>query len=284
MQILQQPPFTDLINLTDLFSHLTISSVIDILLVALLFFGLFYLMQGTRALTLVRGVLLVAFAGILASNFLKLTAVTWLIKTSIPALLVAVPVIFQPELRRALERLGRPQTLLMPRRNTSAQFIAILSRACGALSQMGVGALIVLEQNTGLQEYVDTGVKLDAEVSVDLLVTLFNKSTPLHDGAVIIRDERILAASCTLPLSENPDIERELGTRHRAAVGVTETTDAIAIAVSEETGIISIAQNARLTRYLDEGNLNRLLGNLYGSRPANIALARSLTLSNGKFK
>ncbi len=284
MQILQQPALTDLINLTDLFAHLSVSSVIDILLVALIFFGLFYLMQGTRALTLVRGVLLVAFAGIVASNFLKLTAVTWLIRNSIPALLVAIPVIFQPELRRALERLGRPQTLLMPRRSTSTQFIAALSRACGALSQAGFGALIILERNTGLQEYVDTGVRLDADISVDLLMTVFNKATPLHDGAVIIREERILAAGCTLPLSENPDIDHDLGTRHRAAVGITETTDAVAVVVSEETGIISIAQNARLTRYLDEGNLNRLLSNLYGSRTSNMTLARSLTLSNGKSK
>jgi len=267
----------------DLFSHLTISSVVDILLVALIFFGLFYLMQGTRAVTLVRGILLVAFAGILASNFLKLTAVTWLIRNSIPALLVAIPVIFQPELRRALERLGRPQTLLLTRRNTtSIQFIALLSRASGALSKAGLGALIVIERHTGLQEYIDTGVQLDAAVSVDLLLTIFNKGTPLHDGAVIIRDERILAAACTLPLSENPDLDRELGTRHRAGVGITESTDAIVIIVSEETGVVSVSQNARLTRYLDEGNLNRLLTNLYSSRLGNTLLARNLVVMNGK--
>ncbi len=166
-------------DLSDLFSHLTVSSVVDIVLVAALFFGLFYLMQGTRAVTLVRGILLVAFAGILASNFLKLTALTWLIRNSIPALLVAIPVIFQPELRRALERLGRPQTLLMTRRTSSTtQFIATLSRASGALSKAGLGALIVLERHTGLQEYIDTGVELDAEVSVDLLLTIFSKGTP----------------------------------------------------------------------------------------------------------
>ncbi len=243
-------------------------------------------MQGTRAVTLVRGILLVAFAGVLASNFLQLTAVTWLIRNSIPALLVAIPVIFQPELRRALERLGRPQTLLMSRRNTtSTQFIALLSRASGALSKSGLGALIVIERHTGLQEYIDTGVQLDAEVSLDLLLTVFHKGTPLHDGAVIIRDERILAAACTLPLSENPDLERELGTRHRAAVGITESTDAIAIVVSEETGIISVAQNAHLTRYLDEGNLNRLLTNLYNPRLGNTLLARNLIVMNdGKSK
>jgi diadenylate cyclase len=264
---------------------LTISSVVDILLVAALFFGLFHLMQRTRAVTLVRGILLVAFAGILASNFLRLTALTWLIRNSIPALLVAIPVIFQPELRRALERLGRPQSLLLSRRNsTTTQFIARLSRASGALSKSRLGALIVIERHTGLQEYVDTGVELDAEVSVDLLVTVFNKGTPLHDGAVIIRDERVLAAGCTLPLSENPDLERELGTRHRAGVGITETTDALVIIVSEETGLISVAQNARLKRHLDEGDLNRLLTAIYNPSLAKTLLSRNLLVMNGKQK
>ncbi len=126
----------------------------------------------------------------------------------------------------------------------------------------------MVEGRTGLQEYIDTGVRIDAEPSVDLLLTIFNKHTNLHDGAVIIRDERMRAASCMLPLSENPDVDRDLGTRHRAALGVTETSDAIAIIVSEETGGISVAHNGRLIRNLDEGNLNRLLTNLYtGKHP-----------------
>jgi len=175
--------------------------------------------------------------------------------------------------------------LLMGRRNTSTiQFIATLSRASGAISKQGLGALLVIERNTGLQEYVDTGVRLDAELSVDLVLTIFRKGTPLHDGAVIIRDERILAAGCTLPLSENPDLERELGTRHRAGVGITETTDAITIIISEESGVISVAQNARLTRYLDEGNLNRLLTSMYAPRSPNGKLGRSLLVLNGKSK
>ncbi|MGB8644667.1 MAG: diadenylate cyclase CdaA [Anaerolineae bacterium] len=252
-----------MVDLSDLFTHLTIQSIVDISLVALIFFGLFYLMQGTRAVTLVRGMLLVAFAGIVASNFLHLTAFTWLIRNSIPALLVAIPVIFQPELRRALERLGRPSSLWIPRRSpSSTQFIAALCHAAGVLSTQRLGALIVIERETGLQEYIDTGVILDADLSVDLLVTIFEKGTPLHDGAVILRDQRLTAAACTLPLSESPELDRELGTRHRAAVGLAETTDAIAIVVSEQNGVISVAQNARLTRYLDEGSLNRLLLNL----------------------
>lgn len=252
----------------DLLSRLNPSSLIDILLVALVFLGLFYLVRGTRAVTLLRGILLVAFLAVLASTFLNLTAFNWLIRNSIPAMLVAIPIIFQPELRRAFERLGRPRALIGSRTtDATTKFLATLSRSAGVLSRQLVGALIVVEGRTGLQEYIDTGVKIDAEASVDLLQTIFNKHTNLHDGAVILRDERILAASCMLPLSENPDVDRDLGTRHRAALGVTETSDAIAIIVSEETGGISVAHNGRLIRNLDEGNLNRLLTNLYTGRP-----------------
>lgn len=248
----------------DLVARINLSSIIDIALVTFVFVGLFYLVRGTRAVILLRGILLVAFVAVLASTFLNLTAFNWLIRNSIPALLVAIPVIFQPELRRAFERLGRPRSLLGGRTtDATTKFLATLSRAAGALSRQECGALMIVEGRTGLQEYIDTGVRMDADLSVDLLMTVFNKHTNLHDGAVIIRDERLLAASCMLPLSENPDVDRDLGTRHRAALGVTESTDAIAVVVSEETGAISVAYNGRLTRNLDEGNLNRLLTNLY---------------------
>lgn len=252
-----------------------VSSIVDVALVTLIFLGLFYLVRGTRAVILLRGILLVAFAAVLASTFLNLTAFNWLIRNSIPALLVAIPVIFQPELRRAFERLGRPRSLLGSRTTDSTtKFLATLSRAAGALARQEWGALIIIEGRTGLQEYIDTGVRLDAQVSVDLLLNIFNKHTNLHDGAVILRDERIHAASCMLPLSENPDVDRDLGTRHRAALGVTESTDAIAVVVSEETGAISVAHNGRLIRQLDEGNLNRLLTNLYTGRNPNSPVRR----------
>lgn len=271
----------------DLLARLNVSSVIDILLVALVFLGLFYLVRGTRAVILLRGILLVAFVAVLASTFLNLTAFNWLIRNSIPALLVAIPVIFQPELRRAFERLGRPRSLLGARTtDATTKFLATLSRAAGAMSRQMMGALIIVEGRTGLQEYIDTGVQLDADISVDLLLTLFNKHTNLHDGAVIVRDERLLAASCMLPLSENPDVDRDLGTRHRAALGVTESTDAIAVIVSEETGGISVAHNGRLLRNLDEGNLNRLLTNLYTGKPVEGTVRRFfaplMSVSSGK--
>jgi diadenylate cyclase len=247
----------------ELLSHLTFSSILDILLVALVFFGLFYLVQGTRAVQLLRGILLVIFLAVFASNVLQLAALSWLIKNSIPALLVAIPVIFQPELRRALERLGRPGTLLRSRSSSTAQIVSTISRSAGELAKHQFGALLVLEGHTGLQDFVDTGILLDARVSSDLLLSIFYKNTALHDGAVIIREDRVLAAACMLPLSESATLDRELGTRHRAAVGVTEGTDAIAIVVSEETGAISVAYNGRLVRRIDEGELNRLLHRLY---------------------
>ena len=248
---------------SELIGHLTISSILDILLVALVFYGLFYLIQGTRAVQLLRGILLVIFLAVLASNLFQLTAFSWLIRNSIPALLVAIPVIFQPELRRALERLGRPGSLLARRNSSAAQIVSTISRSAGELAKNRFGALIVLEGRTGLQDFVDTGTVLDARASVDLVLSIFYKNTALHDGAVIIREERVAAAACMLPLSESPSLERDLGTRHRAAVGVTEGTDAIAIVVSEETGTITVAYNRRLVRRLDEGELNRLLHRLY---------------------
>lgn len=251
---------------SELLAHFTLSSVLDILLVALIFYGLFYFVQGTRAVTLLRGTIIVVFLAVLASNVFHLTAVNWLIRNSIPALLVAIPVIFQPELRRALERLGRPGMLLARRGVSAAQTVNTIARAANQLAEQGFGALIVLEGTTGLQDFIDTGVLLDAQLSNDLLLSIFHKHSALHDGAVIIREDRVVAAACMLPLSENNDLERELGTRHRAAVGVTEGTDAIAVVVSEETGMMAVAHNGRLVRRLDEGELNRLLFRLYQPR------------------
>jgi diadenylate cyclase len=253
-------------TLSELLSHLTLSSLFDILLVALVFYGLFYFVQGTRAVTLLRGTIIVVFLAVLASSVLHLTAFNWLIRNSVPALLVAIPVIFQPELRRALERLGRPGVLLTRRSASAAQTVNAITRAASELAERGFGALIVLEATTGLQDYVDTGVSLDAQLSSDLLLALFYKNSALHDGAVIVREDRVVAAACVLPLSENNHLERDLGTRHRAALGVTEGTDAIAVIVSEETGVIAVAHNGRLVRRLDEGELNRLLFRLYQPR------------------
>ncbi len=248
---------------SDILSHFTLSSVLDILLVAFIFYGLFYFIQGTRAVQLLRGIVLVVLLAVLASSLFQLTAFNWLIRNSIPALLVAIPVIFQPELRRALERLGRPSALLARHSTTATQAINAIARAAGELSEKRFGALIVLEGATGLQDFIDTGVALDAQLSKDLLMSIFYKNAALHDGAVIVREDRVAAAACMLPLTESPALDHDLGTRHRAAIGVTEGTDAIAVVVSEETGDIAVARSGRLARRLDEGELNRLLHRLY---------------------
>lgn len=249
--------------------RLTPVSLVDIGIVAGLFFLIFYLLRGTQALTLVRGVVALLILSALLSNLLRLTALNWVFRTALPALLVAIPVIFQPELRRALERLGRAGMILTRPASGSYQtrVINALTRAAERLSDRRHGALIVLERETGLQDVADTGVPVRAVVTTELLLTLFYPRTELHDGAVVIREDRILSAGCVLPLSENmAALERQMGTRHRAALGISEQSDAITIVVSEETGAISVTQSGRMVRNLDPRRLSRILHAFY--RPA----------------
>lgn len=248
-----------------IFSHLQLRDLVDIVLVTVMIWGLFLLVRGTRAVSLMRGVILLIILVVLASNFLSLAAFNWLIRNTLPALLVAVPVIFQPELRRALERLGRGGGLMS---FSSSETAAIkvsrhIARASQLLAERKHGALIVLERETGLQEYVDTGVPIDGEVSAELLLTIFQPNTALHDGAVIVRGDRIVAAACILPLAEISHVSRGLGLRHRAALGITEQSDAVATIISEETGTISVARHGRLARYLDESRLREMLQSSY---------------------
>jgi diadenylate cyclase len=216
---------------------------------------------------LLRGIMIVVIIIVVVTSVFQLTAFSWLIRNSLPALLVAIPVVFQPELRRLLERLGRsPGGFLYVRSQETVvnNVVQTVARASSQLSQARHGALIVLERETGLQDIIDTGVRLDAVVSQELLLTLFYPNTALHDGAVIIRQDHVVAAGCVLPLSTTDGGERQLlGTRHRAALGVTEASDAIAVVVSEETGLISIAHNGRMIRRLDEKRLTKVLTALY---------------------
>jgi len=256
-------------------SHFQPRDLIDIVLVTAMFWGLLYLVRGTRAVALMRGILLLVIAVVLLSNFLSLTAFNWLIRNTLPALLVAVPVIFQPELRRALERIGRGGGLIS---FSSAESVTMnvsrhVARAAQQLSDQRHGALIVLERDTGLQEYVDTGVPIDGEVTTELLLTIFQPNTALHDGAAIVRGGRIVAAACILPLAETSRVRRALGLRHRAALGVTEQSDALATIVSEETGTISVARQGRLVSGLDEAGLRELLRSSY-RRPLGDTLSR----------
>jgi len=234
---------------------------LDILLVALIFFWLLYVVRGTRAVSLLRGVILLIILTTLLSGGIRLRALSWLTQKVLPALLVAVPIVFQQELRRALERLGRAGAMfgrVTGDRAILEQTLATTIQACHTLAERRIGALIVLERDTGLQEFADDGVILDA-VTQELLVTIFDPHTPLHDGAVIVRRGRILAAACVLPLSTAFLADRELGLRHRSAIGVTEDSDAIAIVVSEERGAISVAHNGRIIRNLDARRLKAVL-------------------------
>lgn len=254
------------------FSQFNLISVIDIALVTAVFYALLYAIRGTQAVQLLRGLIVVTLVIILITTSVldNLTAFGWLISNVLTALLVAIPVIFQPELRRALERLGRAGRLgkigLVPRstnEESTKRVVNSISRAARELSDRQHGALIVLEQSTGLQNIAESGIRMDALISSDLLITLFNPHTPLHDGAVIVRGDRVVAATAVLPLSENPPADRTMGTRHLAAIGVTEVSDAIAVVISEETGVISVARYGRMVRNLDEGRLYRLLHRWY---------------------
>ena len=255
--------------MTDIMSillRLDWTSVIDILLVSAIFYVLLTLIQGTQAVQLLRGIVIIVVITVVITSVFQLTAFSWLIRNSLPALLVAIPVVFQPELRRLLERLGRsPGGFLSLRSQETVlgQVIQTISQACSQLSTARHGALIVLERETGLQDIIETGVNLNAAVTQELLSTIFFPNTDLHDGAVIIRQDRIIAAGCVLPLSTVDGGDRHLGTRHRAALGVTEGSDAIAVVVSEETGIISIAHNGRMIRRLDEKRLAKVLTAFY---------------------
>lgn len=246
-------------------AQISLLDVLDMLIVYYVIYRLIMLIRDTRAVQLIKG-LVVLLAATLISNRLQLWTLNWLLNQTIAAGFIAVPIVFWPELRRGLEQLGRTSFLgqkitLSQEESWEAPILDLVASAT-ILSKNKIGALVVIERETGLNEYVETGTQMDALVSKELLTNTFIPNTPLHDGAVIIRNGRILAASCYLPLSSNPDIARELGTRHRAAIGVTEETDAVAIIVSEETGIISIAVDGEITRHFDSQSLQDKLEEL----------------------
>lgn len=242
-----------------------ITNVVDVLIIVIVLYWLVLLIKGTRAVQLIKG-LIVLFIATQISDWLKLYAVHSLLYQVNMALLVALPVVFQPELRRALEKLGGGElfTTSFPflSEHDRNKAVTEIVRAAQVMSREKKGALIVLERNTGLEEYIDKGIKIEGILSAELLLNIFTPKSPLHDGAVIIRGSRIAAASCVLPLTENNDgVFKELGTRHRAGIGISEVSDALAVIVSEETGSVSLAVEGLLARELKESDLiNRLTG------------------------
>lgn len=264
-------------QLTWLLQRLNWLNVVDILLVAAVFYGVLAILRRTQAVLVLRGLVIVGLLAVILINLLPLPAFSWLLRNSLPALLIAVPVIFQPELRRALERVGRagPMSSWFTREAAMDVVVEEVAETCVRLAEKRHGALIVFERNTGLQDVIDTGVPLDATVTRELLMTIFFPNSPLHDQAVVIRGDRIAAAACVLPLSERLANSHVLGTRHKAGIGITERGDAVALIVAEETGVVSIAHNGRMIRRLDGDRLRAILRAFF-SKASDVSLASRL--------
>jgi len=251
-----------LIQIQGLLATIGILDIVDIAVVAYFLYTLYQILKNTRAATLVKGLLILLII-MMGSRWMNLHVITWLMEKSMTVILVALPVVFQPELRRALEQIGRGKWFHKGGSELDeAEFETMLSNvtnATVAMSRRKLGALMVFERNTGLEERIETGTAVDGLLSEALLLNIFEKDTPLHDGAVIIRGKRIVAASCLLPLTENRNLSQDLGTRHRAGIGVSEQSDAVVLIVSEETGTISIARNGELIRYLHADDVREIL-------------------------
>ncbi len=241
----------------------TATDAIDILATSILTYYLLLLIRGTRAVQIMLG-LFVLVVILAVSNLLHLLVLATVMQYLLLGTAVGLPIVFQPELRRGLEQLGRGRLFVRDRRaedEIAAEQIRVVAHGGFLLARQRAGALIVIEQQTGLREYVESGTALDARLSVELLLAIFNKGSPLHDGAVIVRDSIVEGAACFLPLSDNViAVDRHIGTRHRAAVGLTEQTDAVVVVVSEETGLLSVARAGRLSVPIDdEERLRRVL-------------------------
>ena len=246
-------------NIEALVKSVSIVRIIDVVIVWWLLYRLMMLIRGTKAVTLLRGVGIVIVVKVVRW-YIVLTTISWLSDLFIYWGVIALVVVFQPEIRRGLEHLGR--SALFKQRQAyqdETKLINELDDAIQYMSKRHIGALISIEMETGLEEYIETGIKIDAEVTSQLLINTFIPNTPLHDGAVIIKDARLAAAAAYLPLSDNPTIPKELGTRHRASVGISEVTDALTIVVSEETGAVSITRNAELMQSLSREDYRKYL-------------------------
>ena len=258
-------------NVLFIFQRLDWLGVVDILLVTVIFFALLYIIRDTHAMVLLRGIILILVLITLLTSFVNLPAFSWLVRTVLPAMVVVIPVIFAPEIRRALERIGRAGTFFRSSgKNANIAIQSSIHAVVGAAARLSArqhGALIILERIDNLDEYISSGVQVQADVTTELLLQIFYPNTPLHDGAVIISGKKIVAAACVMPLSSSGILasssERKMGLRHRAAVGISEVTDAIAVVVSEETGIIAIAHAGRIIRRLDIERLEKILTAFY---------------------
>jgi diadenylate cyclase len=258
-------------NILFIFQRLDWVGVIDILLVTLIFFGVLYLVRGTQAMILLRGIILILLLVALLTNLVNLPAFSWLVRTILPGLVFVIPVIFALEIRRALERIGQAGTFFRASSKNASkemqQTIKAVVSAAARLSARQHGALIILERFDRLDEYIRSGIVLQSDVTSEMLMQTFYPNTPLHDGAVIIAGKKIIAAACVLPLSASGILVHspgdQMGLRHRAALGISEVSDAVAVVVSEQTGAISIAHAGRMIRRLDVERLENILNTFY---------------------
>ncbi|WFA10311.1 diadenylate cyclase CdaA [Tissierella sp. Yu-01] len=258
----------------DIFTNIRVRDVLDIVIVAVVLYKIFVLLRETRAEQLAKGIVILLVLT-KVSEWMQLYTINWILNGAMTVGAIALLIVFQPELRRALEYIGRSRffskSLIEIRGESLSNVVDELVEAVASLSRQKIGALIVMEKQTGLNEVVETGTKIEGKVSSDLLINIFIPNTPLHDGAVIIKDDKIKAAACFLPLTDNNSLSKELGTRHRAALGISERSDCLAIIVSEETGAISIAENGTISRYLDTKTLRQILLDMYRPKSSNQA-------------
>lgn len=247
--------------------------IIDIAIVAVCIYKLYMMIKETRAEQLVKG-LVIIFIFVKISDSLKLYTVNWVLENMMTALAIMIIVVFQPELRKILETIGRSNILTKSfadiRGEKVDKCVEEIVHAVFSLSRQKIGALIIFERSTGLGDVVETGTVLNSAISSELLINIFIPNTPLHDGAVVIKNDTIKAAACFLPLSTEQFISKELGTRHRAAIGMSEKSDCLALIVSEETGGISIAEHGKINRYVDEPTLTKILTKLYNDQDSYI--------------
>lgn len=248
------------------FSQFTFVDAVDILIMALLVYRIIVWTKRTRAYQVVKGIAILVLC-YTASTLLSLTTLSWLFGAILQSGIIVLVILFQPELRRFLEKIGRGRlfnhSIFARTTPESTEIVLGMHKAILNMAKRRVGALVVVEQRTGLGEIIATGTRIEAVISSALLENIFEPNTPLHDGAVIIREGEIAAAGCLLPLSEETDIARELGTRHRAALGVSTISDSVTLVVSEETGVISMARDGKLVRYIDSKGLKDILEDLF---------------------
>jgi len=254
----------------NIISGVGVTDVIDVAIVAFVIYKVLGFIRETRALQLVRGLLILVLVTVFSEQF-NLYTLNWILRNTLQLGVIALVIVFQPELRRALEYVGRskfitpPQFAQMDKERVKEMTSAII-KAVDYFSSNKIGALIIMERETVLEDIAETGTKINAAISTELLGNIFYQGAPLHDGATIVRGDRIYAAGCVLPLSQSKTLSKDLGTRHRAGIGITENSDAIAIIVSEETGIISMAVDGKLTRFLDIKTVEKTLLNVYLSQ------------------